>query len=201
MNRETTAIVEMAMGSRRAFALLFALLSACGGASFTMGPTDLSRPDGGTSDNWTDDGGSTRIDAGVGDAFADASTPPAKDSGGTTTATDASSSPDGKAPPDGSGSAACTTEGPVTLECGPQATPTATYPGQLCLSVLNTAGGGLEAIPTPAACASWCTFTCACLIDAGVCPGVVTTCQVWPYDNQQPPNPGQPIEIDCTESN
>jgi hypothetical protein len=46
-----------------------------------------------------------------------------------------------------------------------------TYPSNFCLFLITDAVSTGEYMTeiTPAACASWCTFTCACLIEAGTC--------------------------------
>lgn len=67
---------------------------------------------------------------------------------------------------------ACTTRPPLSTSCG--TAPAITYPANVCLLVNGTYAGQ----PTPSACASWCTFTCACLVN--VCPSTAP----FPYCTQ-----------------
>lgn len=146
-----------------------ALVAACGGAPFTLAPLgeDGGGMDGGGS-AWTgaaDAGGAvgTGLDSGAADARildADAAT--------TIDRAIADTAP----PP------ACVTQAPITETCpgiGQFTMPT-TFCVQDCL---GSAGCHNEILSAPAPCNTWCTFTCACLSEAGICGAGsdITSCQ------------------------
>lgn len=143
-------------GARMGGLALF--LVACGGAEFEL----ALLPDSGGG---VAEGGSG--EAGAGDAErpdgAPAALLPEAGSGDAWGPTDAShDSGDVDATPP-----ACVTEAPATQNCG---TGHATFPTTLCLvNCVGSTGCSVGPQPTPAQCGSWCTFTCACLSEAGVC--------------------------------
>jgi hypothetical protein len=155
------------------------LASACGGAEFVLA---ASPPEDG-------DGGGVRAEGGLtgvgrpGDAGADGA-PAFEDAGGPGDAADAASHEDA--------ALACATEAPQQQNCGEGI---ATYPTSLCALYCHDGGdcapGFAGPIPTPTQCASWCTFTCACLAEAGVCgPGSgITSCTQGGL--------GRPIDLGC----
>jgi hypothetical protein len=154
-------------GSRVVWWGLAFACAACGGAAFRLDdPPDAAflegtaELDSGASADATPD---TALDASVIDASRpeDAATPPdAPDA-----APDASELDTGPS---------CAAAPPIARACG--TTLQASYPTALCVDVENDEGYTWTVATTPAACNSWCTFTCACLADAGVCaPG--TTAQ------------------------
>lgn len=149
MNRREGGTVSRRMKALvLALALVFVPMTACGGASI------------------------------AGDLFSDAghgSGPPigepALDAGDVGDATDASSIDAAKDSP------ACASQPPVAVDRGNCGTTGAwSSPAQFCLLETGATGSGYTLQDTPAACASWCTYTCACLIAAGVCPGTVASC-------------------------
>lgn len=130
-----------------ALALVFVPLTACGGASVADGLFADAGHVGGPPI------GEPAIDAGaVGDATYASSIDAAKDS------------------------PACASQPSVAVDkdnCG--TTGAWSSPAQFCELEMGPSGG-YTVQNTPAACASWCTYTCACLIAAGVCPGTVANC-------------------------
>ena len=133
------------------------LTSACGGAPFqALEPRDIADAaiplpelEASVDANKSESDSSVSLDAGELDAQ------PARDAG--LDVIDAADS----AP-------ACTSKAAVVIQCGVGA-PLISEPGTICVYVSNQHGASDNAISTPSACANWCTFTCACLLDAGLC--------------------------------
>lgn len=97
---------------------------------------------------------------------------------------DSESSQDSDAPTSGDSSAplqdsatapeACTDQPPKAWPC--PTTAMANLPDQTCLATNNKAGDTDSIVNTPSACATWCTYTCECLLKNFVCTTGTVTC-------------------------
>jgi hypothetical protein len=137
---------------------LGAALYSCGGVAFTE--ADFP-PDGGTS---------TMVqDAAMDVQMQDGSTTMPQDSSSAIDARDSAIDAQDSAQSivDSSIADTCSTS-PMPENCG--ITP-AQEPSTLCVFQITAtvSTGEYITIPTPSACASWCTFSCACLLTAKAC--------------------------------
>ena len=152
----------------------------CGGAPFSS--IDAPLPDGGSLGVTLGDAGVPgELDAGPGSDTGISG----QDTGSTqldaapdheTTAADAEPPVDAAPLTDSSSPPACATEPPIPAG-GACAAIDVVMPTSLCVDLESKSGSSTVALPTPAACASWCTFTCACLDTTTVCgTGTMTFC-------------------------
>lgn len=156
---------------------LFVVLAACGGSPFAMAPAELG--------SYSPDDARAPADDAADDLLAPDASPDAPVAHVDAGSVDAALSIDAQQATDAAGDS-CATEPPELASCG--TAPETTYPAHYC--VQNSAG--YSAVTTPAACASWCAFTCACLIANGVCPDPAhVDCETDYY--------GDPIRVTCGE--
>lgn len=160
--------------ARRWVFLAFAFMAGCGGAPFTA--IDEPLFDGGTV-------GSSHEDAGDPGEL-DAGSRPDVEASELDAAPDHAASGEDAAEPveaaapglDSAAPPACATEPPVAAG-GACAAVDVVMPTSLCVDVETKGGSSTISQPTPAACASWCTFTCECLDTTAVCgAGTMTFC-------------------------
>jgi hypothetical protein len=149
------------------------LASACGGAEFVLAASPPE--DGGVTAEGGAEGGPSGVEAG--DA--------GRADGGAPTLPEA----DGDAPDVDAALPACATVPSVLQNCSPAP---ANVPTSTCMYLCRDGGTDciIETLTTPPQCNSWCTFTCACLVDAGICgSNTVAICQGDLFT---------PITLECT---
>jgi hypothetical protein len=156
------------------------ILAACGGAEFTnaiaVSEDAGIAVDAGYDAGSSDAGSSNVVDAGV-VAFKDSGAPSDSallDNGALDAGIDTGVS--------------CITRSAMTESA---CDTTVTYPNNFCAFVITAAVSAGEYVieTTPAACAAWCDFSCACLVEAGACPGQA---DCWP-------RPDGTLTLECDE--
>ena len=166
--------------------VFLSLLSGCGGAPFTLGSV--------SSESYED--ASTGIDS-------DADPNIDKDSGSNLVETSSIDSGAVLALDSGVDSGiqkvdanpSCESLPSITENCG-EGLPTS-FPDSYCAYNCNgTTGCEFQTESTPPQCNSWCTFSCDCLIDAGMCPGTFIGCIDLPYNTT---SPNGTVELQCKQ--
>ena len=153
----------------------FLVASACGGSAFLLEspPPDDGGLLGASERDAGSDASAPELDSGTAPGMVDAAP---SDAAPPQASLDASEAGHDAGPPDTG--PPCASMPPVTRDCS--TTLQDTFPGNVCIEIENDVADTLMVEATPAACATWCTFTCDCLVDSGVCPSGTTTISCLP---------------------